>query len=315
MIDTYGENCIEEVLSFFKNSRIFATNDMSLENRRAIEREMTKKDDLDNGYNPYQTTTEPGAYYSYEPIYVNGSIEDEIRWIVVNTKDGEKYREIFGIPLNMPYFLHELNHAFTMQNPVYERKDNIIHSKHGMYTEILQITNDKTETIDSSDIILEEIINELYTQRQLTKLSGKESYNEVDIGLRKINHVSSTYNPVLIMLAERFEDLIGKDKLFNYRKNNDMSIKDEFNSLASMSSIKEKYFPDMDAWDYFSSKCFEIFTLSNNKIKYIDNIEEYGNIQRKLIFEAFAPLCAYREIKQGDMNIERYEEIIAENSR
>lgn len=42
----------------------------------------------------------------------------EKRWIVVNDLSGkvneEGYKKLFDTSINMPYFLHELNHAYAM---------------------------------------------------------------------------------------------------------------------------------------------------------------------------------------------------------
>ena len=312
MVDTYGDNNIEQILNLFNNVKIFSTSDMSKENRDRIENEMIgsiKENIISEESNPYGTNIDPGAYYSYEPLFdSNMNVSGEVRWLVTN--NGEKYKELFGTTINMPYFLHELNHAFAMQNAAYKKEGNRIVSKHGMFSEIKEfdLNNENKvfiKNIFDEDIILEEMINEMYTQRQLTKLLNKNEYREVHEELRKINHVPTSYSTLLITFAENMEKLIGRDSLLDYRLNNNMSIKEEFNNLCMQSDIYNKYLYGKNPWEYFSQKIFEIFELSSNGFKY--DHEDYVQKQRQLLVEAFSVLSSYRQIKEGTIDLQEFE--------
>ena len=325
MVDTYGEDSIEEILNLFNNVRIFATDDMSSENREKIRQEMIqgRNKNIEGEYSdPYCSSTIPGSYYSFEAIFDdNMDVIDEVKWLVVdeNTYQAEGYKKIFGTTINIPYFLHELNHAFAMQKPVYKKENNILYTKHGMFEDTYKIEGNKIIPLNNTDVILEEMITELYTQRQLVKLLEKENYKEVDAILSEIHHIKTSYIPTIITVAAILEASLGKEMLTDYRKNNNLSVKEYFNSIANKSSIKDKYFKDIDAWDFISKKSFEIFQLTGDRLKYIKtetgpdgnlkvNIDpKYKELQVNLYEDALAPLYAFREFKKGDVNLEVYE--------
>lgn len=320
MVETYGESRFGEICDLFRNTKIFATDDMSKSNRDKVEQEMLDGTNshvtFDEGENPYQNDIDPGSYYSYQAIYdENMDVVDEKRWAVVKdmqgSLNGEEYKNLFGTTINMPYFIHEMNHAFAMQNATYRKEGNLIYSKHGMVEQEFSIdSNNGTIVISENstdNIIIEEAINEKISQDMLTSLLKVEDYSAVDRMLRDINHITTSYSPVLISLAEKMEGLLGRDALLSWRKDNNMSVLHEFNRLASESEISQKYCDGMTPYDYFDQKCFGIFLLKCNGYKM--SMDEYGKKNKELMVEAFAPLCAYQDKKLGTMSLEKFENI------
>lgn len=317
MVESYGKENEDKVLRVFENVRIITTDDMSQKHRDEIENEFMSEYNshvklIDE--NPYESTIDPASYYSFRPIFDNNlNVVKEIRWIVTDenrNNNGVGYQKLFGTTINIPYFLHELNHAYAMQNAVYVKNGNRIYNKHGMYINesVFEYNDDTKKYVQTEDInrdiILEEAINEMYTERQLTLLLHKENYDEVKKELKAINHVPSGYEGMLIIIAESLEETIGSEYLKEYRISNDMSVRDMFNKKCSESKITEKYIKG-NAWDYLGEKCFELFRLS--EIKYKISIDEYSNRQLKLALEAFAPIHAHNEIKHGTSSLEKYE--------
>lgn len=304
----------------FRNKRIFATSDMSLSNRQKIEFEMLEGTnshiEFVEGEDLYQTGTDPGSYYSYQAIYDDEmNVVGEKRWLVIKDMEGslncDDYKNLFGTTINMPYFIHEINHAFAMQNPIYKKEGDKIYSKHGMVEQELSFTKKDGKILLKDDmtnnIIIEEAINERITQDMLVELMNVTSYSEVAQTLSSINHISTSYSPVLISLAEKFEKVLGSDNLLEWRMNNDKSIMQEFNELAMQSDIAKKYCNGEVPYDYFDQKCFGIFLLKCNGYKM--PIEEYGKKNKELMVEAFTPLCAYQDVKYGTMSLEKFENI------
>lgn len=320
MLKEYGEDKIDDIYNLFRNIRIFSTSDMSKDNRDKIEKEMIgnynsniidKKDD-----DPYQNDSDPGSYYSYQAIYdENMNVTGEARWIVVKDMKGsiqeEGYKNIFGTTINIPYFIHEIGHAFVMQNATYVKEENKIYSKHGMYEEV--ITFDKKDNkfeIDAdglNSIILEESINEFSTQNMLKELLKVDDYTIVRQQLDSIGHVSTAYNSVLLSLTEKLEKILGKEQLLNYRRNNDKKVIDEFNLIASQSEIVQKYCPGDLPFSMFDKKCYALYLLENKK--YTMTSEQYGERNKQLMMDAFVPLCAYQDKKYGTMPFATYEEV------
>ena len=317
LVDEYGKDSEDKVLKLFEDVRIITTNDMSTKHQKEIENEFMKDYNhhvvmIEN--NPYEDTIDPEAYYSFRPIFDDSlNVVNEMRWIVVDenkNNNGVGYQKLFGTPINIPNFLHELNHAYAMQNAVYVKTGNRIYNKHGMYINEMVFEYDEetkqyvqTEDINY-DILLEEAINEMYTERQLATLLHKESYDEVRKELNTINHVTNAYEGMLIIIAESFEKTLNSESLKEYRINNEMSVRDIFNSVCSESKITEKYIKE-NAWDYLGKKCFEMFKLA--EIKYKIGIDEYSKRQLKLALDAFAPIYAHDEIKHGTASLEKYE--------
>lgn len=314
MLNEFGQNNYKEILNVFEKVKIFEVEEMTKVNIDDIESKIMHNEnnfiEEEKQENMYGTNELPGAFYSYGTIYdENMNVTGEKRWIVLKTNE-DKYTNMFGTNINVPYLLHELNHAYAMQKAEYFKNGNIIKSKHGMLEEKIEYQKqDKIhkKELESKDIILEEMINEMYTQRELTTMLNKSNYNEVKNDLNSIGHVSTSYNEVLITLASTFEKAIGKENLNNYRLNNDIIIKDKFNEIANNSEIAKKYLNGSNPWEYFSNKCFEMFNVITTK-RYSMKIEDYQKEMQKLMAEAGAPLYAYMEqTKQVDLN--RYEEL------
>lgn len=319
MVEKYGNDKIQDICNLFRNTRIFSSRKMDIETQEKIESEMTQDINKHVNFieeNPYQNNDDPGSYYSFVPIIdENDNVIGEKKWIVVkDMKDevnGSKYKELFGTSINMPYFIHEINHAFAMQDPIYVKKGNIISSKHGMYRKQMEInSNDEysvVTTIDSKNLLIEEGINEKYTQDMLTKLMNKENYEEVVQELDAIHHVNSTYSSTLINLSDKLIDLLGDDKIYQYRNKNNMQILKEFNEKASKSAIAQTYCNGDKPFDYFDKKCFAIFCLASNGYKL--PIETFATKVKELTVEGFTPLCAYQDIEKGTMPKDKFDKI------
>ena len=318
MISTYGDE--KKVLDLFNNIRIFITKSATKETIDTLEKEVAGKINshvvfTDN--NMYGVKQDPPACYSYREVYDEDmNIIGEARWIMLKDAEYNKedYMSLFGTPINIPYFLHELNHAYGMQNVVYYKRENKFVIKHGMQITESEFKKNKNtkkyiETLSvDNDIILEEIIAELNTQRQLVILMNKKDYNEVKKVLGAINHVPTLYNDSLMLIGEELEKEIGESRLRDYRENNDFSVVDEFNSTCRKSNISEKYINKEYAWEYLSHKCYDIFQLSVDKYKM--STDEYGQKQLQLIADAFAAIHAYKEAKYGTSSLEKYEELL-----
>lgn len=320
MVKEYGEERIPEICDLFRKTRIFATDDMSEKSRKNIENimlsDINKHITFDDGEDPYQTDVDPGSYYSYEAVYDEEmNIVDEVRWVAVkdmqNGLSSEQYKNLFGTTINMPYFIHEINHAFVMQNPTYRKEGDKIFSKHGMVEQEISITNNdgktKIKNEITNNIIIEEAINEKITQDMLVELMQVNDYKEATRMLVDINHIPNSYSPVLISLADKLENVLGKDNLLKWRMDNDKSVLQEFNTRAIESDIAKKYFEGLEPYDYFDKKCFGIFLLKCNCYKMTQ--EEYSAKTKELMVDAFTPLCAYQDKKLGTMSLEKFESI------
>lgn len=321
MINHYGTSRSEEVYDLFRNVRIFAERDMSRANRDRIEKEMIGNKNnhiLEQEEDLYQNDRAPGSYYSYEAIFDdNMNVIDESRWVVVSdTKDtyqADGYKNLFGTTINMPYFIHEMGHAFGMQKATYRKDGNKIYSKHGMFEQVITYEEkDGKTTINSqslNDIMMEEAINELDAQKMLQELLQVDSYDAVRTQLSSINHVNTSYNSVIVSLAEKLQNVLGKEQLLKLRSDNDKSILEEFNRVASESDIAKKYCNDIEPYTVLDKKCFALFLLKSNCYKM--SMEEYNYKTKELMVEAYAPLCAYQDKKYGTMSPEKFDNIRA----
>lgn len=321
MVEKYGNDKMQDICNLFENTKIFTSSDMSLQTRRRIEEEMTRGVNENVTFvteNLYKNNNDPGSYYSSVPVFdENSNVIDEKKWVVVkdmkNASNGSKYKELFGTSINMPYFIHEINHAFAMQNPLYRKNGDILESKHGMFREQMKIETEsgkiKVSTIDAKNIIIEEGINEKYTQDMLTRLLEKQDYSEVTEDLRAINHNGTSYSPTLINFSEKLIELLGDDKIYQYRNQNNMQILKEFNEKASKSEIAQAYCEGDKPFDYFDKKCFGIFTLASNGYKL--PIEVFTTRVKELTVEGFTPLCAYQDIEKGTMSKDKFDKIKA----
>lgn len=316
MVEEYGTEEYDSICEFLEDVRIFLTNDMSSLNLKHIQDKIVPTDErlIEEQQSIYGNEKNPGSVYSYQTIYdeqMNPS--GEYRWIVVEDLKGtireEKYQSLFGTTINLPYFLHELNHAYNMQRPTYQRKGNKIYSKHGMYEEIFDIKPQETKvniSLESSkNLIIEEAINELQTQRMLCSYFNVEEYSEVRKKLNAIGHVSPSYDGIVVFLGQCFEKLIGKSNLLKYRKENEISIIEEFNKVISQSRIADHNNFKENGYEKFGQLCYELFQLKCNCYKY--SLEEYGVLMEKMQHEALGPLYAYVEVTRGTMTLEEYE--------
>ena len=314
MIKKYGEERKQEVFDLFENTRIFTTNDMSKDHRDEIEKEMIGNINshlLQEDTDPYQTGNDPASYYSYQAVYDEDmNITGEVRWIVVKDMAGsyqeEAYRNLFGTSINMPYFIHEVGHAFGMQNPTYQKDGNTIYTKHGMYEQTYTYEQKdgkmKLETIKTDNILLEEIVNEKDTQDMLTDMMNVANYQEVEKKLGEIHHVESNYSTILIALASKLEKELGMENLLKFRKDNQKEIIQEFNRVVAQSDIAKKYFPNEEGYAYLANIAFELFQLSANAPKM--SMDDYKLETSKLMVDGYKPLCAH-----SGMSLDRFDEI------
>jgi len=316
MVDEYGQDNISSIYEFFNDVKIFLTNDMSRQNLDEIKNKYVPKDNriIEESRDLYGTDIAPGSVYSYETIY-DGELNPvgEYRWIVVEDLKGnyreEKYRDAFKTSINMPFFIHEINHAFNMQNPIYKKVGNKMYTKHGMIEENFVFeTKGSQVSISSEDaknILLEEAINEMQTQRMLCRYFNVEDYKQVREKLSAIGHVGTSYDGILIFLAEEFENLITIDNLLEYRKDNKISIIEEFNKIISESKIAQHNNFAHNGYEKFGQLCFEVFQLKCECYKH--SLDEYRKLMAKLMLESFGPLYAYTEVTKGTISLEEYE--------
>jgi len=309
MVEDYGDE--QAVLNVFNTVRIFATGDMGRENRDKIEGEMLggvishvshEEGDL------YNNDRDPGSYYAYETIYdENLDVTGELRWLVVkdhaNDYQGEKYKETFGTTINFPYFLHELGHAYAMQNPIYSREGNEVYAKHGMVEEknVLVEVDGKyvSRPVEAKGVIVEEAINELHAQKQLMSYFGVDDYKSVDEKLKAIGHVTTSYSPVILSLADSMENVMD---ISSFRKDNNFEVIKEFNEKSLEGDIAKKYLSDKLPYDHLESNMYAIFDVTQTR--YRMPIDEYAQKTRELMVEAQVPLCSY-----NGMTLERFEAI------
>lgn len=314
LIKKYGVERKQDVFDLFENTRIFATNDMSKNHRDEIEKEMIGNINshiLQEDTDSYQTGRDPGSYYSYQAVYDEDmNITSEVRWIVVKDMMGsyqeEAYRNLFGTSINMPYFIHEIGHAFAMQNPTYQKDGNTIYTKHGMYEQTYTYEQKdgkiKLESIKNDNILLEEMVNEKDTQDMLIDMMSATNYKEVEEKLAEIHHVTTNYSVILIGLASKLEKELEMENLLKLRRDNQKDIIQEFNRVVAQSDIAKKYFPNEEGYSYFANIAFELFKLNANAPKM--SINDYKSETSKLMVEGYMPLCAH-----SGMSLECFDEI------
>ncbi len=318
MLERYKDRT-DEVYKLFDNVRIFATDDMSAKHFAEIEREMTGEDNHhveEAKTDPYESERDPGAAYCFSPVYdENMNVTSEKRWLVVADIKGyheDEYRALFGTSINMPYFLHELNHAFAMQNPIYKKEENCLFCKHGMYEEILEFQNSgdkvKVEHISEDDIIVEEIINEKTTQDMITKLLRCDSYREALSKLNAIGYVPSSYSATQILIAETLETTLGQEQLDKWRIDNDLTVRQRFCDASNSSQITATYCQGEDAYSFLSNTVFQMFKTSCNSFRM--SVDDYGKTMRVLMFNALAPIYGYQE-SLGLITFDKYHDVRA----
>lgn len=316
MIQKYGDDQKSEIYSLFAGVKIIPLSEIDHNVLEDINKHMNSFNRhivFTNNDNPYGCDLVASAY-NYEPIFsADMQVVDEVRLIVTQDMKGrfneEDYRKVFGTSINMPYFIHEANHAYAMMHPEYKYEGNKVIMKHGMYTSVYEYTmgEDNKYMMTSKgndDIILEDAINEKITQDMLIKLLNKKDYKEVKDILNEIHHVGTEYGIILLTLGELFEEKLGSNVLMDYRRNNNHDVITYFNEQASKSDIVLEYLNGEEPFNYFSKIMYQLFSLSVNKYKM--RLEDYSYETAKLMMEAFAPLSAFEEIEYGTMNKEKY---------
>lgn len=312
MVEEYND--LEGVKKLFLDVRIFCVqnvddktvNDISLEMLSGVNEHVIFEED--NAYN----NNSVGAFYSYEPVFDDSmNVVDERKWIVVKGFQ-TKYQSLFGTSIDIPSFLHELNHAYGMQNPVCKISSNQIYSKHGMYETVSLVKSMDSKygvrTVKQDNIMSEEVCNEFITRRMLCKFFGVSNYNSVQEKLDNIGHVRSVYMNLHMEIARYLESAIGKDDLMRYRKDNDNFVIDKFNQLSMETELYSFYFNDLNPFSYLNSKIFEMFNLSSNYINYLneDKKEEYRIEMLRLFYDAVAPIYSYNVVCNNKGSIDDY---------
>lgn len=317
MIEDYGN--AQDVLNVFRDVRIFATDDMSRQNRDRIEKEMLAGVELnviEKDIDRYESNgRDPEAAYSYQTLYdEEGNVTGEIRWMVVKNltvpKLAEESKRMFGTTIDFPDFLHEAGHAYAMQTPMYSKDGDIIYSKHGMIEDWSRVRMENGQVIveatESKGIMAEESLNEGHTQKQLMSFFATEDYRVVRDKLDSINHIPSSYSEALVTVAGSFESYVGKESVDGLRRKHDFSVVQKFNEQAPLSEVGQKYLSDTPAYDVLQTNMFNLYDLEKRKIFENLSPEEYGKEQAKFMAEAYVPLCAYRRT-----DLATYEEVRA----
>ncbi len=318
MLDRY-QGREEDVFRLFREVPIFATSDMSRENRKRIEKEMTtginEHIEEPEDVNLYGSTNDPGAYYAYDSIFDEDmNVVGERRWLVVRDIDDKRrdaYQQLFGTTINMPYFIHEINHAFAMQHPTYRKEGNRIFSKHGMYEWVQEYSKKedgkvKLSSVSNEDVIVEEMLNENITQDMLVQLLGVTTRQEVDKKLQEIGHIPTNYKSTLLVLGIRLEEALGRADLDKWRIDSDLSVRERFSAISNASRVAKTYFPEEDAYKHFGNGAYEVFTLFRNC--YMMDINDFGQQLMRTTCDALAPIFGYQE-QMGTKTFDDYLEL------
>lgn len=307
MIKKYGEHRIEEVLNVFRDVEICTFTEKTPKAYETIKERMieginTHVNDLTGAdYGPEDHV--PGSTYTYHAILdENLHVVGEKRWIAVQAVEGyhqSKYEEKFGTNINIPYFLHELGHAFAMQNAVYKQDGNRIYSKHGFYETVDEISYEygkpTIRTVQEEGLLLEDIVDEKMTKDQLMDFFGITTEKELKKIMDSLPFSTNVYGGVLHLLAEQLETRLGTENLLRWRVDNDMRIKDNFSSLCNGTEIASVYFPGEDAFSFFANKINEIYINNTLAQSFKISVEEYGRLNKLAMYDAMAVICAYRE--------------------
>lgn len=317
MVRKYGKSRLDEVLSVFEDVRICPFTERTKEEFDRIQSVMLQ------GVNPhvkdeetvtYGTEEVAGSTYGYQAIYDEDmNVIGEKRWIAAEEITGpnkEKYEQLFKTNVNIPYLLHELCHAFGMQKANYKKEGNKIYSKHGLYETIDEI--DKTEgqtvvrTVQEEGLLVEDVINEKITKDLLMYFFNISSENELSDIISYLGSSGNIYGGTLHFLATQLEEILGAENLLKWRVDNDNTIQNNFSFLCGNTQIANGYFPKEDAYSYLASKIHEIYLnnslVQNGKL----SIEEYKEKNLVALYDAMAPICAYREAI-GDIDFAFYD--------
>ena len=319
MMEEYSD--LEGIKRVFSTVRIFSVFDMSKETLDDIENIMmagVNENIVFEEENAYENSS-AGAFYRYVPLFdTDMNLMGEVKYLVARDMskliNGNGYMDLFGTTINIPYFLHELNHAYAMLNPIYEIKGNRIYSKHGMFETIQQIEKNnnsiKIFDVEQDYIIMEEIINEWITHKMLCSFFKVEHYNDVYYILQNINHAPAVYTGHMVdFLARYFEFAIGKDNLMRYRKDNDYSVIKKFNLVARESELYSTYFEGVEPYTYLNEQVSKMYELRVHKNEYFwhnDKKPIYDHNMLKLYYDALAPIYSYNFINNKRGSIEEY---------
>lgn len=138
MMEEYND--LEGIKRVFSTVWIFSVFDMSKEILDDIENIMmygVNENIIFEEENAYGNSN-AGAFYRYLPLFgINMNLIGEIKYLVARDMskliNGNGYNDLFGTTINIPYLLHELNHAYAMMNSLYKIDGDRIYSKHGMF--------------------------------------------------------------------------------------------------------------------------------------------------------------------------------------
>lgn len=314
MVDYYND--LKGVKDVFKSVKIFSIQDISVDSIDCISSLMMNGVNdhivLDDSESPYGNDNLPGAFYSYEPVFDKDmNVISEKKWIVTRdtngSRVGNRFNELFGTTINIPFFLHELNHAYGMQNPVYKKNNGKIYSKHGMFETVDEIDSfsDKivVRRIEQKNILIEEMINESITQKMICKYLSINNYFDFLNNLNSIGYVGTSYSSALIRISNFFDRALGSSNVMKFRKDNDYSIIDRFNMMVVKSSIYKKYCDGVIPYDYLSSKVFELFSILRDHSGTENNFDKVS----VLFCDAMSVIASYDEINNGYGDLDKYE--------
>lgn len=318
MMEEYND--LEGIKKVFSSVRIFSVFDISKKTLDDIEDIMTDgvNENIVFEEEDAYGNSNAGAFYRYLPLFdINMNLIGEIKYLVARDMgkliNGNGYKDLFGTTINIPYFLHELNHAYAMMNPLYKIDGDRIYSKHGMFEteQRIEKINDKIKISDDKQlyIYLEEIINEWITQKMLCSFFKVNDLDNVYYKLRNINHVPGTYTRSMLDLANYFEIAIGKENLMGYRKDNDYNVIKKFNLVACESELCSHFFNGIEPYDYFNESVSKMNELRGHLLEYIghdDKMKNYYSNMLKLFYDALAPIYSYNFVNNNKGSIEDY---------
>lgn len=318
MIKKYGTEATNDIFELFSNIPIITSVGL---NQNILNEKMKEHFADDNPHiiedeeeNIYGTNS-VGSVYCYNPLF-NDDMEvvGESRFIIVEDKKDtiheNGYLNTFGTTINIPYFIHEVNHAYGMQKKKYVKKGNQIYAKHGLFTSVIDFYKDGDKyhirSTGGKDIVFEEIVNQMITQDMLCEFFNVSSYDEVKPILDGINYVPMEYDSLLVFIGRELKTAIGLDAIMNLRRENDESVIDELNSIAESSDIAVEYLGESKPFDYFVLKNYELFQLIINRYKY--KIEKYAELSAELMLDSLAPVYAFADKKNNTITLKSYKE-------
>lgn len=318
MIKKYGNEALNDILELFNSIPIipFVGLNQTIVNERMKEHFSGENPHIieDEEENIYGTNA-VGSVYCYNPIFnENMEVVGESNFIIVDDKKGTTqeadYFNTFGTTINIPYFLHEVNHAYGMQKKKYVNIDNQILCKHGLFTSVIDYKKEGEKyhisTTSGKDIVFEEIINQMITQDMLCDFFNVNTYTEVKPILDSIKYVPMEYDSLLVFIGRELSFAMGEQAIMDFRRENDESVIEEFNNVAGQSDIAIEYLDGIKPLEYFVNKTYDLFQLIINKYKY--GIEKYGELSAGLMLDSLAPVYAYADKKNNTVTLEKYKQ-------